>query len=182
MFRQRTRRFLFILTPLVAVAGTTLSVYLKIKGPQAAWWVIGTLIGLASLCAGVTSYYSFLRPIKDPTTLADLALDKMAKQVRAFCESKDVEVRLNVMAIYRPARCLFLIRRFRIRWHYAHYHGDGTAEFRITKGVAGAARARGNALAINLEDPLHKNKNWGFTKRDLERLKFPGHKMICAFT
>jgi hypothetical protein len=137
MFRQRTRRFLFVLTPVAALAGTALSIYLKIKGQEASWWVIGPLIALLALCAGVTSYYSVWRPVKDPSALAGLVLEKTAKEVKAFCELKGVDVRLNVMSIYRPVNCLFLIRKFRIRWHDKHHYGDGTAEFSIRKGIAG---------------------------------------------
>jgi hypothetical protein len=171
-----------LLTPVVALAGAALSVYLKVKGQQGSWWIIGPLIALIALCAGVTSYYSFLRPLKDPTTLGYLALKMVAQQIAPFCQEKGVEVRFNVMAIYRPASCFFLIRRFRIRWHFNTGHdGDGTAEFRITKGVAGAARKSGNRLAINMEDPKHKNNNWGFSQRDLDRLQFPKHTMIWCF-
>lgn len=182
MFRQRTRRFLFVLTPVVALASAGLSVYLKVKGQQASWLVAGPMIGLIALCAGITSYYSFLRPLKDPTTLGHLALKRTATQVTAFCKGKDVDVRLNVMAIYRPAHCLFLIRRFRIRWHYDKWHeGDGTAEFHITKGVAGAARKSGNRLAVNMEDSQIASKSWGFSQREITRLQFPKHTMIWCF-
>lgn len=182
MFRQRTRRFLFILAPVAAIAATGLSIYLKLYGQQTSWVVVGSFAAVLLLCALISSYYTYLRPLKDLNTIGRELLKLVGSRVRDYCKSKGVDVRLNVLMIYRPFKFFFLIRRFRVRWGMSMDHaGDGAAEFGIKKGVAGEARRRGNKFAANMEDPKNKNPNWKFSKWDLSRLKFPEHTLIWSF-
>jgi hypothetical protein len=138
------------------------------------------MITIMLLCTFLPSYYTYIRPLKDSNVIGRLLLDLVGNRIRAYCLGKGVEVRLNVLMIYRPARFLFSIRRFRVRWHLGMAHdGDGAAEFGITKGVVGRVFKSGNRVAVNVEGS--KPSDWNFTARDLRRLKLPDHKMIWSF-
>jgi hypothetical protein len=179
MFRQRARRFLFLLNPLAASSGAILGVYLKVSNDKTIW-VVGAFIAVLLLCSLVTAYYTHIRPLKDSNVIGHLFLDMVGNNIQAYCSGKGVEVRLNVLMIYRPVKFLFLIRRFRVRWHLGMAHdGDGAAEFGIKKGVVGRVFKSGNKVAVNTEGS--KPSDWGFSARDLKRLKLPDHKMIWSF-
>src|SRR5258708_38077131 len=106
MFRQRTRRFLFILGPIAAITATILSLYLKIFAQQTSWIVVGSLAIVLLTCAFISSYYTYLRPMKDLNTIGRLLLNIVGSRIRDYCKEKGVDVRLNVLMIYRPFKFL----------------------------------------------------------------------------
>jgi hypothetical protein len=105
-------------------------------------------------------------------------LDAVGGRVIDLGESEGIEARINYLGLYRPWRWLFLRRFLRVRWGIGMtFSSDNTAEFHVSKGVAGAVVAGRKALLIDLEKPANQH-GWNFSPKELAR--FPSFTAIWS--
>src|SRR5438105_4914732 len=132
MFRMGRRRFVFMLTPLVSIIGVMIAIYLKLKQQNPAWWVVLSLAGGLVICAFLASYYTHIKPLRDPAANGRLLLDVIGGRIVKYGKEKGVTLRLNMLLVYRPARFFFFKRHFRVRWGpELKFDPDGAVQFNI---------------------------------------------------
>ena len=107
MFRMGRRMFVFMLTPAVSIIGSAIGIYLKLQQQHLEWWIVLSLAGSLVICAFVASYYTHIKPLRDPAANGRLLLDSIAVRIVKYGKDKNVPVRLNMLLIYHPARFLF---------------------------------------------------------------------------
>lgn len=182
MLRTGRRRLVFLLTPLATTISSILGLYLKVYGQSTSWRVVGGLVLILISSAFLASYFTHVRPVRDASTVGRLLLDHVGQRIAKYCQDKGVSIRLNALILYRPARFLFLARRFKARWSLGMHQADAGTEFGIKKGVSGQVFKSGNSVAVDMEESRNRDpRTWKFTERDLRRLKFPGHTLIWSF-
>jgi len=166
-----------MLTPGISVIGSAIGIYLKSRQQNPSWPVVFSFFGALTFCALATSYYTHIKPLRDPAANGRLLLDTIGHRIIEYGKEKNLPLRLNMLLIYRPARHLFFKRFLRIRWNLEmKFAPDGTADFDVNKGVAGAAIASGWPKLVNME--VNKD-NWGFSEKEMAM--FPKFTMIWSF-
>jgi hypothetical protein len=168
-----------MLTPAVSVIGSLIGIYLKVHQQNVDWWIVYAFFGGLVLCAFVASYYTHIKPLRDPAANGRLLLDTIGTRIVKYGKDKGLPLRLNMLLIYRPLKRFFFSKYLRVRWGLQMtFDPDGAVEFHIKKGVAGEALTNGRPKLVNMEEPENKG-NWGFTEKELR--KFPPHTMIWSY-
>lgn len=179
MLRKSRRILLFLLTPLTALISAAIGIYLKIFAQNPSWWIVGSLAAGLVLATFVASFFTYLKPLRDIETMVAFMLELFGNRILGYGVAEGVDLRLNVLLVYRPIKFLFFRKYLKVTWSVGmKYAKDETARFRAYKGVAGKVLATGNTSLVNMEIPGERAK-WGFSPQELAT--FPEHTMIWSF-
>jgi hypothetical protein len=190
MFRMRRRWFVFLLTPAVSIISLGVGIYIKWKPNEFQWWHVFALAAILVVCAVLASYYTNIKPLLDPNSNGELLLKTIGERIIRYGNEKGLKnkwekgeevpgLRLNILMAER--RWLLGKPHFRVRWSLEMDHSpDGAARFPIKKGVAGEAFAQRKPRLVDMEDPATQG-DWGFTKKELDKLRFPKFTMIWSY-
>src|SRR6185437_1396665 len=97
MFRIGRRRIVFMLTPSVSIIGVSIGAYLKLIQQNISWLVLGGLgLGLV-VSAFASSYYTHIKPLRDPAANGRLLLDTIGGRIIQYGRSKGLKRRLNIL-------------------------------------------------------------------------------------
>lgn len=184
------RWFVFCLTPAVSIISLGIGIYLKWKPDTFQWWHVFAMATVLSVCAIFASFFTNIRPLRDPNSNGELLLETIGKRIIEYGEDKGLKtkwvngeniigLRLNIMMAER--RWFIWKRHFKVRWSLGMDDSpDAAIRFPVTKGVAGEAFRERKPRVVDFEDPDARG-DWGFTDKDRGRMKFPKFTMIWSY-
>src|SRR5437867_6648991 len=175
MFRMGRRWLTFFCSAILPIVSAAIGIYLKSQN-----WSVGVLVLLVAalvILSCLLSYFNNIKPVKDVAPGIREMLEVVGQRIVDQGKRDGIDIRLNILVLYRPARWFFVRRFLRFCWGLGmKYDSDSAYDFPIKKGVAGEVVRTLQARLVNMDGLT--NDDWGF--RAKEALIFPKFTLIWS--